>query len=365
MELPLTDDYHSLFLQDQPLLDVRAPVEFQQGAFPHASNIPLMNNEERRDVGIRYKELGQDKAIELGHQLVSGQTKEQRVAQWAQFVSRHPQGALYCFRGGMRSKISQQWIYEQTGVHFPRVKGGYKAMRRYLIEQLDSCNQRIQPLILGGRTGVGKTLLLPKIPKHIDLEGIYQHRGSAFGKRVREQPGQIDIENTLAIALIKHLHHKGEKLVLEDEAAAIGSRRLPESLITRMKSAPVVLVEADISQRVENIFVEYIEQALREHQQLAGEQQGFNNWSEQLKTALTKIQRRLGGQRHQHIASLMDEALQLHMQGNNCKHRVWIERLLVDYYDPMYDYQLEKKQQRIIFQGRHRDVLDYLQNALD
>ena len=63
---PDTSDYLSLFLNDVPLMDVRAPIEFSKGSFPNAINAPLMNDEERHRVGICYKEKGQDKAIELG-----------------------------------------------------------------------------------------------------------------------------------------------------------------------------------------------------------------------------------------------------------------------------------------------------------
>ena len=137
MELPQIDDYRSILLNDIPLLDVRAPVEFDQGAFPLAENFPLINDQEREEIGIRYKNLGQDEAIRLGHELVQGDSKSQRVTHWQNFFEQYPQGVLYCFRGGMRSKITQQWIYEQTGKIFPRVKGGYKAMRRFLIDELE------------------------------------------------------------------------------------------------------------------------------------------------------------------------------------------------------------------------------------
>jgi len=128
MNLPQIDDYRSILLSNTPLLDVRAPVEFNQGAFPLAENFPLINNQEREAIGIRYKKQGQDEAIKLGHELVQGDIKQQRVNHWQDFFTQHPQGVLYCFRGGMRSKISQQWIYEQTGQVYPRIKGGYKAM---------------------------------------------------------------------------------------------------------------------------------------------------------------------------------------------------------------------------------------------
>ncbi len=52
------DDYRTLFLSDTPLLDVRAPVEFSKGAFPPSVNHPLMTDDERHLVGIRYKKAG-------------------------------------------------------------------------------------------------------------------------------------------------------------------------------------------------------------------------------------------------------------------------------------------------------------------
>ena len=52
-------------------MDVRAPVEFAKGAFPRSVNLPLMSDEERHLVGIRYKESGQDSAIELGAELLT------------------------------------------------------------------------------------------------------------------------------------------------------------------------------------------------------------------------------------------------------------------------------------------------------
>ena len=361
MDLPQIDNYQHLFLSDTPLLDVRAPVEFQQGAFPNAKNLPLINDEERHAIGIRYKQMGQEKAIELGHELVNGELKQHRITDWATFTQQHPKGVLYCFRGGMRSRISQQWIFEKTGVMYPRVKGGYKALRRYLIDQLDSTIQNIEPVILSGRTGVGKTLLLQRMEHKIDLEGIFQHRGSAFGKHVTPQPSQIDIENELSIKLLKLQNNNINKLVLEDEAAAIGSRRLPDSLVKTMRESPLIVLEASINDRIDIVFEEYIVQALAEYQELLGETKGFDTWSDNLLTALDKIQRRLGGLHHKAIKSDMEYAINSHRTtGDQLHHKEWIHTLLVGYYDPMYDYQLGKKTDRIVFRGDQESVLDHL-----
>lgn len=48
-------DYRAILLAGTPLIDVRAPVEFQQGAMPGAINLPLMNDDERAAVGTCYK----------------------------------------------------------------------------------------------------------------------------------------------------------------------------------------------------------------------------------------------------------------------------------------------------------------------
>jgi tRNA 2-selenouridine synthase len=341
---------------------VRAPIEYGQGAFPHARNLPLINDEERHAIGIRYAELGQDQAIALGHELVQGEVKQQRIHEWLAFIQRHPQGALYCFRGGMRSKISQQWIYDTTGIAYPRIVGGYKALRRFLINELDAASNNLQALIVGGRTGVGKTLLLREIEQRIDLEDIYHHRGSTFGYRAVPQPSQIDIENSLAIALLKHRHHNVHKLVLEDEAANIGSRSIPAGITHVMQQSPLLLIEADIEERVGAVFDEYINAALAEFQQVYGEVRGFESWAENLRAALDRIQRRLGDQRYLALKAVLDDAL-LQQQRDNDRvhHKVWIRSLLLDYYDPMYDYQLEKKVDRVVFRGERAAVLAYLQ----
>lgn len=360
-DLPQLDDYVSLFLNDTPMLDVRAPVEFTQGAFPHTENMPLMDDEDRHEIGLEYKQQGQDAAIDLGHERVSGEIKEQRVAHWADFTQRHPDGVLYCFRGGMRSKISQQWIYEKTGITYPRVKGGYKALRRFLIDQLEEIIPTIQPIILGGRTGTGKTVLLQKTQPMIDLEGIYNHRGSVFGIHATPQPSQIDVENQLSIELLKLHHRHASNILFEDESANIGSRRIPENLFNRMKESPIVLLDASNEERVDITFDEYITNALSEYLTLYGEEDGFNRWSDYLLSSIDKIQRRLGGVRHKALHKLMNTAISKHREEHNPElHREWIYSLLVDYYDPMYDYQLSKKKDRVIFKGNHEEVLAYI-----
>lgn len=102
---PDCTELHRLFVDDVPLMDMRAPVEFAKGAFPGVVNLPLMTDDERHKVGTCFKQQGQAAAIALGHQLVNGAVKQQRLEAWAAFAKAHPDGYLYCFRGGLRSQI--------------------------------------------------------------------------------------------------------------------------------------------------------------------------------------------------------------------------------------------------------------------
>jgi tRNA 2-selenouridine synthase len=160
------DSYlRQLFLSENPLIDVRAPIEFFEGSIPHSTNLPLMNDEERRLVGLCYKMHGQEAAIKLGHELINGQVKRERIEQWIEAINLKPQTQVFCFRGGLRSQIACEWIRE-AGIDRHPIPGGYKRMRRFFLSQLEDAP--LPPLYrLGGLTGSGKTSLLQKIPSRI------------------------------------------------------------------------------------------------------------------------------------------------------------------------------------------------------
>ncbi|HET8848536.1 MAG TPA: tRNA 2-selenouridine(34) synthase MnmH [Marinobacter sp.] len=356
---PDTDDYLRLFLTDVPLMDVRAPVEFAKGSFPGAVNAPLMNDDERHRVGICYKEQGQDKAIELGHELVSGAIKQERIDAWAMFTQNHPDGYLFCFRGGLRSRLTQQWL-KDSGINYPLIQGGYKALRRFLIDQMDALIDSSDLRVLSGRTGTGKTRVLTDLPNPIDLEGIANHRGSSFGRQITPQPGQIDFENRLAVAMLKAHHQVGGPMYLEDESRLIGRCALPETLKTRMAESPLLILEQSMAERVAIIRADYVEAMLADYQARDGEEAGWHAFEEYLLSALDRIRKRLGGERHRQLRAAMEQALkQQQATGALDGHHVWIEALLSAYYDPMYDYQLSQKAGQILVRGDPDTILDY------
>lgn len=371
---PDTDDYEALFLTDTPMFDTRAPIEFKKGSFPHVKSLPLMTDIERAKVGTSYKRDGQEAAIKLGHRLVSGKTKDERMALWLDFAKQNPNGYLYCFRGGLRSHTTQAWLAE-AGCDYPLVKGGYKAMRRFLIDRLDNIcdysadSERSEKFyIVAGQTGAAKTDLLLKFGNAIDLEGLANHRGSAFGKRAAGQPSQIDFENALSIHFLRQ-HHKSPNtpILLEDESHLIGRCALPQKLRSAMHKSPIVVVEADLETRVEHSFRNYILQKLAEWEAFCAadtsheNQVAFELFAQELRKSMFNIRKRLGGVRHQELTIMLDNALAAHEAGDNSLHKDWIRVLLNEYYDPQYDYLLEKRKERIVFRGNAAEVEAYLQ----
>ena len=356
-------DYRHIFLNDVPMMDVRAPVEFGQGAFPGVANLPLMDDGERQQVGTCYKHKGQEAAIALGHQLVSGATKRQRIEAWAQFARAHPQGVLYCFRGGLRSQIVQQWLLNEAGIDYPRVVGGYKAMRGFLIGTTQAAAAECGFVVLSGLTGTGKTEVIAQLSNGLDLEGHANHRGSSFGQRVSGQPTQIDFENRLAIDVLKKRAEGYETFVLEDEGRHVGSCSVPLELRQRLERVPIVCLEDAFDARVERILRDYVQQQCADFVAVHGEAAGTDLFAARLLDSLGKLAKRLGGDRYQALRGSMQAALaQQRSRGDLSLHRDWIAALMRDYYDPMYAYQRQSRADRIVFQGDHRAVLDFLRS---
>lgn len=334
------------------MLDLRAPIEFAQGTFPNTTNIPLLTDEEREIIGTCYKQHGQVRAVELGHEIISGEKKKKLIQAWKSYFQENPQASLYCFRGGMRSHLVQQWLAE-AGIKVPLIEGGYKAMRNYLINVLE---QPLKLIRISGQTGVGKTDLLVQLEHMIDLEGLAHHRGSAFGKYVGQQPSQINFENNLAIEILNKHQQSQQSIIVEDESRYIGSINLPLVFIESMKNSPVIILTCSTDERLDRIYQDYVVMQKCDYTELYAEN-GGDLFDESLLNALQKIQKRLGGVRYKKLNQTMQSALQ---QESEDLHKQWISDLLEFYYDPMYDYQLDKKSEQVVFRGDKGEVREYL-----
>ena len=343
MSLFAVDDYANILRDARPLIDVRSPVEFHRGAVPGAVNLPLLTDDERDAVGKTYKAQGHEAAVALGHQLVADDTKASRIAAWRAFADEHPQALITCWRGGLRSQIAQGWLAD-AGIDLPRVAGGFKALRQFCLHTIQSAAAARRFVVVGGRTGSGKTHVVRAAPAYVDLEAIANHRGSAFGGFPTPQPPPVTFENAVAVALLKL--SPDEPVVVEDESRTIGRLAIPATLYSAMQHAPIVLLDVDDAGRIDNIFREYVVDS--------------HDPEPHLTTALSRIERRLGGVRYRELAALMDAAFRADAPRRADAHRVWIRRLLEYYYDPMYDYQLAGKKDRIVMRGNPHEVVDYL-----
>ncbi|MBY0484989.1 tRNA 2-selenouridine(34) synthase MnmH [Nitrosomonas sp.] len=357
------DQFHNLFMHDIPFLDVRSEDEFSKGSLPNSFNLPILNNHERRLVGICYKQKGQQAALQLGHNLVCGELKQNRIQHWRDFVTNNPDTHIFCWRGGMRSHLARQWINE-TGIAVPLIVGGYKALRRYLMQAIDEATINLSMIRIGGKTGVAKTLLINEIAASIDLEKHAMHRGSSFGDTVNQQPTQSDFEHTLAIDLLRMTYATPSKntLFVEDESRNIGTIAIPETLFKTMRRSPLALIEMPLESRISRILQEYITDMLTAFQMKHNEH-GFEYFSAYLHSSLFRIQKRLGSERYKYIHNLMTKALTDQLNtGNIHNHEAWISHLLAEYYDPMYAYQIMKNKESVIFSGNYKEVLEWANN---
>ena len=184
-----------------PVIDVRSPSEFSQGHVPGAINIPLFDDQERKIVGIRYKQVNKEAAMYAGLEF-AGKKLVELAKEGEKKAGKNKTLLVHCWRGGMRSK-SMVWLFETLGLTCYLLEGGYKSYRHYVHNEMAL---QLHVNVIGGRTGSGKTDILLFLEHAgepvIDLEGFAHHKGSAFGARGESiQPTTEQFENELQLML--------------------------------------------------------------------------------------------------------------------------------------------------------------------
>lgn len=236
------------------LLDVRSEKEFDHARIPGAINLPVLNNEHRHLVGVKFKKKGREAAVILGFELVG--------PDFHNFILKTNELTdikvvmVYCWRGGMRSTI-MTWILEMAGYRVFVLKGGYKSFRNFILDRLKLSRKVI---VLGGHTGCGKTEILKEMNKTgqqmIDLEELANHRGSAFGSLgLGSQPSNEFFENKLGI--LWNRIDETKFIWIEAESHTIGKVKIPDSVFEQLKNAPFVEVVCSREYRMQRILKEY------------------------------------------------------------------------------------------------------------
>ncbi len=254
---------------------MRSPGEYEYGHIPVAHSLPLFTNEERAIIGTAYKQVSRELAVNKGLEFFGPKMKD--LAESAKKINSGTTFLVHCWRGGMRSG-SVAWLLELYGFKVYLLKGGYKSFRNFALE---SFSEDRKMLVLGGRTGSGKTLILKELEKLgeqiIDLEHLAHHKGSSFGALGEApQPTQEMFENELFFQLLKS--DKNKTVWLEDESNRIGARTIPQSIFEKMRACKNVFIDLPFEVRSEYLTQEYGK---------------FK--SEDLKDAIKRIEKRLGG----------------------------------------------------------------------
>ena len=297
-----------------PVIDVRAPIEFAQGHYPLAINISLFSNEERAEIGTRYKKNGQQAAIELGYKYADPK-RDSLITAVQSAVESHqprppetekPEIRLHCWRGGMRSQKFAELLAPQFNIHL--LTGGYKSYRQFAQEVF----QRPHPLlVLSGLTGAGKTRQLHRLAEAgqqvIDLEKLANHRGSAFGGIDQgPQPTTEQFENELAMQLSR-LDLK-RRIWIEDESNRIGSVVIPHEFFKQINGGVGIFMEVDRATRARLAHADYADLDVSE-----------------MVASIGRITKKLGGQN----AKAAIAAIQANDKAACCE-------ILLDYYDRLY-----------------------------
>ncbi len=341
----------------QHLMDVRSEIEFSDGHIPNSTNIPILENREREIVGTLYKQNGRDAAVKMGHELVSGTVRENRINAWINALKNMNHGAITCYRGGLRSQIAQDWCREY-GVHVPRIKGGTKALRNFLIGELDSKIGALNLNVIAGATGSGKSLLIKSLMANkpcLDLEAYAEHRGSAFGGFDKPQPSQIFFENRIACELI--CLESLENVLIEDESLMIGNLSIPRALFSKLRESPVIFIDENLDSRTKTTYDEYIVGSGL----TSGDHGKAHKVFEHYRKCVFKISKRLGGARTAEILKNIAEASSLYDRNRDLEpNKIWIRKLLEWYYDPRYLLSLNKRNVNCVFQGNRKEVLEFL-----
>ena len=296
-----------------PLLDARSPLEFSQGHIPGALSLPLFSDEERASVGTLYKEQGHETAVLHGLACV-GPRLEALARRLLEAAGPGRELAVYCSRGGMRS-ASLAWLCGPLGVQAHVLDGGYKTFRRYVLQY---CEAPCALLVLGGRTGSGKTEALHRMAglgaQVVDLEGLARHRGSAFGYLADSpQPTCEQFENSLAVALGQC--DPAAPVWVEDECENLGSVNLPRPFFRQVRDAPVLVLQVPEEARLARVLVEYGDMP-----------------PEEMATCLDRIQKRLGGLQHKTGRACIENG---DLPG--------LAAILLGYYDKAYEKQLRDR----------------------
>jgi tRNA 2-selenouridine synthase len=129
----------------------------------------------------------------------------------------------------------------------------------------------------------------------------------------------------------------------------------------KAKESKIIILRASIEERIQISLKAYVIDMIKKFT-TEDPINGTDNFSNYWLNSLFKIKKRLGGLRYDLLLNQLNIALNNHKDNNDLSDFLpLIESLLVDYYDPMYDFQISNKKQRVVYEGNFNEVTNFLQ----
>jgi tRNA 2-selenouridine synthase len=240
------------------IIDARTPAEFAEDHIPGAVSAPVLDDGQRVEVGTLYKQVSPFEAKKLGAALVAQNVARHIESHFRDFPKSW-KPLVYCWRGGKRSGAMAH-ILREVGWEAQTLEGGYRAYRRYVLDELTSAPEKFDFRVVHGPTGSGKSRLLGALRRAgaqaLDLEELAAHRGSVLGTLPgRPQPTQKLFESRL-LAELSALD-PARPVFVEGESKKIGQIHVPEALIERMRASECVRLDTSLETRVALLLEEY------------------------------------------------------------------------------------------------------------
>lgn len=320
------------------VIDVRSPSEYKDATIPGSLNIPFFNDKERAEIGTIYKQVNPQAAKERGLELISAKLPS-FVKEFAQIEGKK---AVFCWRGGMRSRTSAT-VLSLMGIKVFRLNGGYRSYRNWIVETLQKLQIKPKSYILNGYTGSGKSKILRGLQEEnypvIDLERMANHRGSIFGQIGLEPNNQKKFDAYLVEAILPL--QEAPFILFEGESKRLGKIMIPEFVMEKKEKGTQLFIDIPIEERAKNILEEY--------QPWNYEQQCFE--------AFSHIKRRI----HTPVASQIEH----HLKSGDYYSAV--ELLLEYYYDPLYEHTTKQyvENQKVIIKAKNvQEAMDHIRTQL-
>lgn len=306
------------------LVDVRSPSEYAHDHIPGAVNVPLLDDEERKQVGICYKQQGPKDARLMGVDIVSPKLP-QMIRRFLEIKQNNKMTVAYCWRGGMRSN-GTAGLVRIAGVQVFTIKGGWKEYRRHVADFMENFPESHRFINFYGPTGCAKTEILRALDRRglnvLDLEKAAAHKGSSFGTVDEPEYDSVTQKNFESKIWDTFYRKGGRFFLVEGESRKIGKVSIPSAVFERMQCGISVVAETSLDFRIAFTVENYKP----------------DRYIEEIRQSLLRLKRFIGAAKVAELSAMLDRQ----------DYETFTRDLLVEYYDPLYFRSIPERPDHVI-----------------